>query len=312
MTKPNIPWLDRFLTAAAAVLFLACLKLFIEDGVVYEFLGYILVSSIGLRGVKYMFRFVGQSIGQPANLEKPRNLRKFVDQSGQFTVHVVMTVLEVIVLSQQDWVWWTDTATCWTPNFKPPALLQSLYLAQTASWFSTAYSHRFVEAHHKDYFVMYAHHVTTIALCYGSYYTGTTRVGLLVLLVHDGSDIPADILKMVNYMGLDEKSGLYLTEISFVTTLFSWAYYRLYLFPFHVLASALHTESMPICEDTGNGMQCNIMRGLLCVLQCMHIWWFYLFLRIAYKLSNNSNAHDAGREEYEGTSASENEDPKKD
>jgi hypothetical protein len=39
-------------------------------------------------------------------------------------------------------------------------------------------------------------------------------------------------------MGLDEDSGLYLTEVLFVSNLISWIWLRLYLYPFHVIASA--------------------------------------------------------------------------
>ena len=41
---------------------------------------------------------------------------------------------------------------------------------------------------------------------------------------------------------------------------------------------------------------------LICLLS-MHIWWTFLFLRLAYKLIFSSEGgHQAGREEYEGDS----------
>ena len=73
---------------------------------------------------------------------------------------------------------------------------------------------------------MYLHHVVTIALILGSYRFGCLRVGHIVLLLHDACDIPLDLLKMTNYMNLDEKSGTYLVELSFVSTIVGWIYTR--------------------------------------------------------------------------------------
>jgi hypothetical protein len=45
---------------------------------------------------------------------------------------------------------------------------------------------------------------------------------------------------------------------------------------------------------------------LLYVLEILHIYWFCLLLRILVKLLNKQKAHDVGRAEYEGNSASDN------
>ena len=89
----------------------------------------------------------------------------------------------------------------------PPALLRRMYIAQLAVWFYTAFSHKFIEAKHKDYFVMYSHHVATICLVALSYSAGWTKIGLIVLLLHDSSDVVGDLLKMFNYMGARPSRG---------------------------------------------------------------------------------------------------------
>jgi TLC domain len=48
------------------------------------------------------------------------------------------------------------------------ACLQVLYLTQLAIWCYTCFVHRFVDVRRKDYYVMYVHHVITIALVTGS------------------------------------------------------------------------------------------------------------------------------------------------
>jgi hypothetical protein len=46
-----------------------------------------------------IFRFIGSKIGIAKNLKKPRNLRKFADQSWQLVIHVAMTAYELKLLS---------------------------------------------------------------------------------------------------------------------------------------------------------------------------------------------------------------------
>ena len=123
-----------------------------------------------------------------------------------------------------------------------------------------------------------------------------------MLLLHDSSDVVGDLVKMANYMGLDEKSGLYLTEVLFVLNLGTWAWLRLWEFPRRAVYSAVVEFPQGDQGAAPAGRVCGV---LLCVLFCMHVWWYYLFLRIAYRLLSAENAHDAGREEYEGSSDSE-------
>lgn len=85
--------------------------------------------------------------------------------------------------------------------------------------------------------VMFAHHLATIGLVLISYYCNYVRYGAMVLWLHDISDIPVDLLKLLNYLKLGDPPGLYLTEICFAANLISWVYFRLYVFPFKVRLS---------------------------------------------------------------------------
>ena len=68
----------------------------------------------------------------------------------------------------------------------------------------------------------YVHHIATIALVAGSWINGYLRIGVLVLLVHDTSDIPLDLTKMLNYLKLQGPRGFFLAEAMFVVNLCSW------------------------------------------------------------------------------------------
>lgn len=58
---------------------------------------------------------------------------------------------------------------------------------------------------------------------------GFYRIGLLVLLAHDISDITVDLLKLCNYLDLSGPRFLFLTEIMFAVNMGMWIYWRLYV-----------------------------------------------------------------------------------
>eukprot|EP00040_Diaphanoeca_grandis_P021463 m.114403 g.114403 ORF g.114403 m.114403 type:complete len:378 (-) comp28346_c1_seq1:401-1534(-) len=269
-------------------------------------------------------------------LQSRKTMKKFCDQSWQLMIHVSVTIGEVYILYYEDGGtdYATDTKKLWDPHPSVQPVTQSLrymYLSQLAIWIVTCISHRFIEEHHKDYFLMYAHHVVTIFLISFSWDFQYIRIGLLVLICHDSSDIVCDLLKMFNYMQLEGPRGLFLTEIAFVTNLFTWAYIRLWIYPRYVVYSAWYESryvlSRQVWIDEGGGekygfdadgnfdffrsVQYEIfpkavpmgffLPALLSVLAVMHVFWFMLFLRMLYRMIVTS-AHEAGASEYEGDS----------
>jgi len=270
-------------------------------------------------------------------LATPVQMKKFSEQFWQLVVHAGMAALEWHVVSREDW--WDNAESVWMPSDKEeaaspglraelsakhefgrpcwhsaePKYISSLalliYWTQLAIWVYTCYVHRWRDEPRKDYFVMYLHHVMTIALVAGSAFTGNFRVGILVLLVHDFSDIFVDLLKICNYLNLEGPRGLFLSEISYLVNLVMWSYWRLYEFPTRVIHTAFVSSAaacLPVYEFPAifpAGLEfwplANAMLGALLVL---HVWWYFLMLRIGYKLVMGINAHQAGREEYEGDS----------
>ncbi len=185
----------------------------------------------------------------------------------------------------------------------------------------TCFVHRFVDERRKDYFVMYTHHIVTIGLVGWSWAVGYMRIGLLVLFVHDISDIFVDLLKMVNYLKLSDRRGFYASEIAYVLCVLSWLYWRLYEYPLRVIRGSLvapysllvKTPRDPVTipllgleffpADLPGHFQLNV---LLLSLLGMHIYWFHLFLMIGYRILTES-VREASRQEYEGDSDDEGE-----
>lgn len=100
-----------------------------------------------------------------------------------------------------------------------------------AIWIYTCFIHRFIDERRSDYFVMYSHHIFTICLVGVSEAFNHHRIGLLVLFVHDASDITVDLLKMINYLKLEGPRGWFASEIIFVVNLGIWIFFRLVKYP---------------------------------------------------------------------------------
>jgi TLC domain len=160
------------------------------------------------------------------------------------------------------------------------------------------------------------------------------RIGLLVLYVHDISDIFVDLLKMINLTKLEGKRGFFLSEIAYVSCIVSWVYYRMWQYPFRVMKGAgpdalsVLGPPAPYSPDgsflgmlTHNSISdwmtyigrvhneigiAFYVPGhvLLFTLLCLHFYWFHLLFMIGYRIVTES-AREASRQEYEGDSEAE-------
>ena len=144
-------------------------------------------------------------------------------------------------------------------------------------------------------------------------------MGLLVLYVHDVSDIFVDLLKMTNYLKVEGARGWFITEISYVSCVVSWVYYRLYQFPFRAIYASFVEPLRLLTKHprqaiTVLGLEWlppdlplyTEMNALLFTLLVLHIYWFHLFLMIGYRIVIEGT-REASRQEYEGDSDDEGE-----
>jgi len=308
---PTIPMLDHGLTAGSFVLLAVNIVMFAYDGdltVLWEFVFSLVATFVVVNVCRVVFQQVGLRLSTKDSLKKPTNLRKFGEQSWQLAIHVLMTAYEAYLLQEVAWRWWYDADTHWSEPWQLkgelcPVSVRRLYLGQFGIYFALAYMHRFVDARHNDYFVMFSHHVATLLLVTLSYWNGWMPIGVVVLFIHDLSDIVPDVLKMVNYLGWDSKCGIPIAEAMFVMNLVTWAIFRLWIFPSFAIKSTFVAYPYPV-PFFSMGCAC---RALLIVLFCMHIYWYYLFWRILIKLIQPGvSGHDAGRE-YEGGSDDDSE-----
>ena len=137
---------------------------------------------------------------------KKKSWHKFSEQSWQLVVHIAMSLFSLYIMRpdvDDGGSWWRETLNCWVGpggELNRPAnpILDRMYVVQMSIWIATAVSHVHIDQKHKDYYVMYLHHIVTMFLVSFSWGINV-KFGFLVLFVHDVSDIGIDLIKMCNY-----------------------------------------------------------------------------------------------------------------
>eukprot|EP00730_Choanoeca_flexa_P015592 TRINITY_DN7193_c0_g1_i1.p1 TRINITY_DN7193_c0_g1~~TRINITY_DN7193_c0_g1_i1.p1 ORF type:complete len:403 (+),score=78.67 TRINITY_DN7193_c0_g1_i1:1143-2351(+) len=192
--------------------------------------------------------------------------------------------------------YWPNTWNCWHGVYTTQTRSlqeEAYYVIELAFYIGGVFVHVFIDKPLKDFYVMLFHHIITICLILFSYLMGHHRIGILVLLCHDVSDVFLDYAKCLHYLDFD-----ILSTVTFVNLLVSWCYYRLYLFPFVVIKSAMF-ESAAVVEQEGTGpVKYHAMFvAFLCMLQVLHVYWFYLMVKIAARKLTDGDLEDNRDEE---------------
>lgn len=78
--------------------------------------------------------------------------------------------------------------------------------------------------------------------------------------------------------------GVYLSVIT------SWAYTRLYVFPFHLIYTSVMV--LPQVDPEVPSIFIDPMNVMLCMLELLHIYWYYLILAMGFNFLNRGIVDD--------------------
>jgi hypothetical protein len=268
------------------------------------------ISALGIRGVRRMALSVGVLISDarinvPPNFKRPLldtiARRKFVDQAWQLAIHVTCAVWEISLLTRNPG-WWNDPVTCFDPcpaDIVFGRELRFFYVFQLTLWIWTAFSCQWFEERRKDYMEMIIHHVATISLVLGSLLSNELAIGLVILVIHDISDILLDLMKMSNYLKLQDRHGWFISEVLFVANYVSWIYLRLYVLPTGPMMAITYGTYSIRCNPGGYAGSTPLSSMLLHLLLGLHLFWFYVLTRIAVRIIRGQPPDKVADEEYE-------------
>ena len=214
-----------------------------------------------------------------------RKIVKYVEAMWRclfYTAFCILGYQTLFVPETASWI--VDTKNHWLEwPFHPMSQSLMLYYQVELG----CYFHQLVwtEVSRSDALEMILHHIITILLIVASFLTSYTRIGASILFLHDLADIILESAKVLNYTS-SAPEHRWLKTYSVVDILFgvfavTFFVTRLVLYPRFILYSVI-VEGVEIfgCEFGG----CYVFIGLLLGLQFLHIFWFYLIMRMVVRL----------------------------
>ena len=156
-----------------------------------------------------------------------------------------------------------------------------LYVVQVGWYLHCAWCHVNHDVKKSDYWVMLTHHIAALILLYFAFITGRHRVGVLCLFTLDVCDIFLHFTKSVRFVDNTIKLPTILTIGSYLSVVFSWIYFRLWLY----VKKVLYTSSFQGMHYGGwiNSDGWLFYNSLLILIYIFQVYWFYLIILSGYK-----------------------------
>lgn len=141
---------------------------------------------------------------------------------------------------------------------------------------------------------MLIHHIAALILLYFAFVTGRQRVGVLCLFTLDVCDIFLHFTKSVRFVDNTVRLPNVWTIGSYLALVFSWIYFRLWLY----VKKVLYTASFQGLHYGGwiNSDGWFFYNSLLALIYVFQVYWFYLIILSGYKFLKYGDALDDERD----------------
>uniref|UniRef100_A0A8C7KGG8 Ceramide synthase 3 n=1 Tax=Oncorhynchus kisutch TaxID=8019 RepID=A0A8C7KGG8_ONCKI len=200
------------------------------------------------------------------NQDRPGVLKKFREASWRFVFYLLALIGGVVSLYDKEWFY--DTWEVWN-GFPKQTMLDSqywYYILEMSFYGSLLFRVTF-DVKRKDFKEQIIHHLATLTLLSFSWCVNYIRIGTLVMLIHDASDVLLESAKLFNY-----HHCLYRLHHSRLIHC-TWVYPTLQYPPFFGYY---------------------FFNVMLVVLLFLHIFWAYLILRMVKKFLFGKVSHPFG------------------
>ena len=143
-------------------------------------------------------RQVQRWLRQWRRTQLPSTGQKFCETGWRFIFYTFILVFGLCSLWDKPWLW--DIRQCWHdyPFHPMTGQVWCYYMLELAFYWSLSISQWF-DVRRKDFWEMFVHHNTTILLIMFSWTAHFTRIGTLVMLVHDCADPLLELAKLLRY-----------------------------------------------------------------------------------------------------------------
>ena len=219
---------------------------------------------------------------------------KFTECLWQLLYYSIAFVYGFYVLHDKIWIY--DLRELWSgyPYTKLYNDLWIYYMMSTGFYWAGVITHC-AETRRKDFYQMLVHHLVTLALLAFSFTCNFTRIGALVLFVHDIADIPLHLTKLCVYAKFKS-----LTDVVFIIFTVCWIATRCIYYPWYLVH---HAVTYPTTVIPFHPVY-YIFVTLLTSLAVLHYYWTYFIMRMVVNTilkgdtsDTRSSSDDDGKEE---------------
>ena len=221
--------------------------------------------------------------------DRPSKYIRFQDVIYILIYHTAVTVLCIGTVYDRPWLY--DISLCFKnyPHHSIDDRIWWLYMVSLGFYWSQTFW-QLISVRTKDTKLMVTHHVSTIILIAFSWVGGLFRMGALVLLTHEGTDIPLLLGKIGRYMKMQKS-----TDIMFGIFILLWIFTRLTMFPFWILRTCFFHMPAEVISPA-----VYLQYGLGCIILVLNLVWSYTIGRIVYcKLVFGSQVKDIREDDSE-------------
>ncbi|KAJ6664360.1 hypothetical protein lerEdw1_008579, partial [Lerista edwardsae] len=172
----------------------------------------------------------------------------------------------------------------WKKGMEVPLDIALAYLIQSSFYAHSIYATLYMDAWRKDSVVMLVHHFVTLTLIAFSYMFRYHNVGILVLFLHDISDVQLEFTKLNVYFkyrgGVYHRLNDLISNAGCASFSVTWFWFRLYWFPLKVLYATCYSS----LQSVPNIPFYFFFNALLFVLTLMNIYWFMYIILFVVKV----------------------------
>ncbi|KZV41166.1 hypothetical protein F511_10300 [Dorcoceras hygrometricum] len=217
------------------------------------------------------------------NRETKKKIVKCSESMWKFTYYAAIEFC--VFISTYHEPWFTNSKEYFRgwPDQELKLPIKLIYMAQCGFYLYSIAALLTWETRRKDFAVMMSHHVVTVILISYSYMTRFFRIGVVVLALHDASDVFMEAAKVFKYS--EREFG---ASLCFGLFAVSWLMLRLVYFPFWVIkASTYHLVEFLDFSEKYNILLYYIFNTMLLTLLVFHIyWWILICSMITRQLKN--------------------------
>ena len=226
--------------------------------------------------------------------DRPSLMKKITESSFRFLFYFMSFWSGLYLLLDKPWLW--ETAHCFYdwPRQHVDKGIWSYYLLELSFYWSQLLV-AFYDTK-KDSRAMIIHHLAAIIILHLSWSLNLTRVGSLIMLTLDASDIALEAGKMATYIKYTN-----MADVLFVVFILIWIPTRLVFYPFWIMRTSI-IDAYSILRFTSLNPIHVILVVLLLILLILQIMWSIRILKCFKSIIIKGHVNDERSESELSTS----------